>query len=78
MFFKVGVLKNFAIFSGKHSCLSLFLTKLLVATSEYRQNYRKFTEDLYPASQFLIFNESYYLTDKNVIFNMVLRECYFI
>ena len=28
MFFKVGVLKNFAIFTGKHMCKSLFLIKL--------------------------------------------------
>ena len=25
MFFKIGVLKNFAIFIGKHVCVSLFL-----------------------------------------------------
>ena len=28
MFFKIGVLKNFAIFTGKHVCNSLFLIKL--------------------------------------------------
>ena len=28
MFFKIGVLKNFAIFTGKHPCWSLFLIKL--------------------------------------------------
>ena len=28
MFFKIGVLKNFAIFTGKHMCKSLFLIKL--------------------------------------------------
>ena len=28
MFFKIGVLKNFAIFIGKHLCWSLFLIKL--------------------------------------------------
>ena len=28
MFFKVGSLKNFAIFTGKHLCWSLFLIKL--------------------------------------------------
>ena len=28
IFFKIGVLKNFAIFTGKHLCLSLFLIKL--------------------------------------------------
>ena len=28
MFFKIGVLKNFAIFTWKHLCWSLFLTKL--------------------------------------------------
>ena len=28
MFFKIGVLKNFAIFTRKHLCWSLFLTKL--------------------------------------------------
>ena len=29
MFFKIGVLKNFAIFTGKHLCWSLFLIKLI-------------------------------------------------
>ena len=28
MFFRIGVLKNFAIFTGKHLCRSLFLIKL--------------------------------------------------
>ena len=28
MFFKIGVLKNFAIFTGKHLCWNLFLIKL--------------------------------------------------
>ena len=28
MFFKIGVLKNFAIFRGRHLCWSLFLIKL--------------------------------------------------
>ena len=28
IFFKIGVLKNFAIFIGKHLCWSLFLIKL--------------------------------------------------
>ena len=28
MFFKIGVLKNFVIFTGKHLCWSLFLKKL--------------------------------------------------
>ena len=28
MFFKIGVLKNFTIFTGKHLCWSLFLIKL--------------------------------------------------
>ena len=28
MFFKVGALKNFAYFTGRHLCLSVFLIKL--------------------------------------------------
>ena len=28
LFFKIGVLKNFANFTGKHLCLSLFLNKV--------------------------------------------------
>ena len=28
MFFKIGVIKNFVIFRGKHLCWSLFLIKL--------------------------------------------------
>ena len=30
MFFKIGVLKNFVNFAGKHLCLCLFLIKLQV------------------------------------------------
>ena len=30
MFFKIGVIKNFVIFRGKHLCWSLFLIKLQV------------------------------------------------
>ena len=33
MFFKIGVLKNFAIFTGKSLCWSLFLIKLLKRNS---------------------------------------------
>ena len=32
-FFKIGVLKNFVIFTGKHLCWSLFLIKLRVFSS---------------------------------------------
>ena len=32
MFFKIGVLKNFAMFTGKHLCWSLFLIKLQAAS----------------------------------------------
>ena len=41
MFFKIGVLKNFAIFTGKQPCWSLFLMKFIkdtplqVFSSEY-------------------------------------------
>ena len=28
MFFNIGILKNFSIFTGKHMCRSLFLIKL--------------------------------------------------
>ena len=31
MFFKIFVLKNFSIFTGKHLCWSLFLIKLLIS-----------------------------------------------
>ena len=33
MYFKIGVLKNFAIFTGKHLCWSIFLIKLLAWNS---------------------------------------------
>ena len=33
VFFKTGVIRNFAIFTGKHSCCSLFLIKLQVLWS---------------------------------------------
>ena len=32
MFFKIGVLKNIALFAGKHLCWSLLLIKLQAAT----------------------------------------------
>ena len=31
MFFKIGALKNFAIFTGKHLCWTLFLIKIGLA-----------------------------------------------
>ena len=34
MFFKIGVLKSFAIFTAKHLCWSLFLIKACDKTSE--------------------------------------------
>ena len=34
MFFKIGILKNFVIFTGKHLCWSLFLIKLTQKTSK--------------------------------------------
>ena len=34
MFFKIGVLKKFAIFTAKHLCWSLFLIKACDKTSE--------------------------------------------
>ena len=37
MFFKVGVLKNFVSFTGKHLCWSLFLIKL----QAWRPNFLK-------------------------------------
>ena len=36
MFFKIGVLRNFKIFTGKHLCQSLFLIKLQVLLLFYR------------------------------------------
>ena len=38
MFFKIGVLKNFVIFKGKHLCWSLFLIKLTKKTSKRLQH----------------------------------------
>ena len=35
MFFKIGALKSFAIFRGKHLCWSLFLIKLQVFFTEH-------------------------------------------
>ena len=37
MFFKIGAIKNFAIFTGKHLCRSLFLIKLL----DFKRDCRK-------------------------------------
>ena len=34
MFFKIGILKNFAIFTGKNLCWSIFLIKLQVSNPE--------------------------------------------
>ena len=41
MFFKIGVHKNFIIFTGKHLCLGLFLIKLkdtLKAFYDFKNN----------------------------------------
>ena len=38
MFFKIGVLKNFVIFTGKHLCWSLLLIKLTPKTSKRLQH----------------------------------------
>ena len=35
MFFKIGVLKNIAIYTGKHLCLNLFLIKLQALLSDW-------------------------------------------
>ena len=42
MFFKVGVLKSFAKFTGKHLCWNLFLIKLLARRPEKRLQFRQF------------------------------------
>ena len=42
MFFKVGVLKSFAKFTGKHRCWNLFLIKLLARRPEKRLQFRRF------------------------------------
>ena len=53
MFFKIGVLKNFANFTGKHLCWSLFLIKLQAlfnkvscGISQFFKNTSFFTEHL--------------------------------
>ena len=38
MFFKIRVLKNFAIFTGKHLCWSLFFQSIRPATSLKRDS----------------------------------------
>ena len=38
MFFKIGVLKKFAIFTGKRQCWSLFLIKLQAFMKKRRQH----------------------------------------
>ena len=58
MFFKIGVLKNFAIFTGKSLCWSLFLIKLLKRNTNTGFSCEKckifkntfFTEHLSPAA----------------------------
>ena len=40
MFFKIDVLKNFSIFTGKHKCSSLLLKKLQALRSEHRLEQR--------------------------------------
>ena len=42
MFFKIDVLKNFEIFTGKHLCWSLFLTKLQGFRPKRRLQHRCF------------------------------------
>ena len=43
LFFKIGVLKNFAIFTGKHMCWSIFLiieTPTQVFSRQYCKNFK--------------------------------------
>ena len=41
MFFKIGVLKKFAMFTGKHLCWSLFLRKLQAGLQVFSCEYYK-------------------------------------
>ena len=67
MFFKIGVLKNFAIFTGKCLCWSLFLIKLQaynfikkeIPTQEFSYEYCKiFKKVLYKTLQVATFGYS--------------------
>ena len=40
MFFKIGFLKNFTIYTGKHLCWSLFLLKVFLLFSEYCKSFK--------------------------------------
>ena len=60
MFFKIGVHKNFIIFTGKHLCLGLFLIKLkdtLKAFYDFKNN-QKVYEVMFFSSE-SVFNTLY-------------------
>ena len=59
MFFKMGVLKNFAIFTGKHLCWYFFLIKLQVSTTLLKRgsNISDFPVDLAKSLRTALFAE---------------------
>ena len=46
VFYKKAVLKDFAIFTGKHLCRSIFLIKRQVFSCEYWDNFKNIEENL--------------------------------
>ena len=46
-FFKIGVLKNYTIFTGKHLCWSLFLIKKPTPTQVFSSEYCKIFKNTY-------------------------------
>ena len=46
MFFKIGVLKNFSICTGKHLCWSLFLIKLVNTVNNFNEVNNNFNKNI--------------------------------
>ena len=46
MFFKIGVLKNFSICTGKHLCWSLFLIKLVNIVNNFNEVNNNFNKNI--------------------------------
>ena len=66
MFFKIGVLKNFAMFTGKHLCWSLFLIKL--------QAFRCFSVNIAKLLKAVFYKTPPLAAPANVLFGIIFSK----
>ena len=78
MFFKIVVLKNFAIFSGKHLCWSLRHMCFLVNITKIFKNSFFYEIHLVAASVALITKFSDHSQMENILGWSIQRNCYFL